>query len=83
MAERFANRNWHLANDEGNIGTWERVSIAVLMDVRDELQRLNSLLNCPRFMAIPTRLQSIAEAVQVIDRNTRKRRRKRRMKQQP
>src|SRR5258708_38849987 len=42
---------------------------ALLMDIRDELQTLNALLNCARFIAIPTTLNKIAK-------NTTKRKRK-------
>lgn len=33
--------------------------LSVLMDIRDELKRLNELLHCPRFMGIPTTLRGI------------------------
>lgn len=31
----------------------------VLMDIRDELQKLNSLLHCQNFINIPTKLDTI------------------------
>lgn len=53
-------------------GSWppEYAALAVLQDIRDELRTLNELLACPRFLAIPNRLEA-------IERNTRKPRRKR------
>lgn len=48
---------------------WEHVAIEVLMDIRQErqeLQKLNHLLHCSNFLAIPRRLQA-------IDKNTRHR----------
>jgi hypothetical protein len=54
-----ANINWYVANEDGTLPTWERIGIAVLMDIRRELQRLNALLSCPNFTGIPTTLQAI------------------------
>lgn len=34
-------------------------SLAVLMDIRDELKQLNSLLACPNFIGIPRTLRAI------------------------
>jgi hypothetical protein len=65
----FPDREWNLADKEGNIGTWERVQIAVLMDIRSELRTLNSVLRCPNFQAIPRKLDRIA-------RNTAKKKKK-------
>ncbi len=45
------------------------VQIAVLMDIRDELQLLNRVLYCPNFMAIPRKLDAIIK-------NTKKKRRR-------
>ncbi len=35
------------------------IQAAVLMDIRDELQRLNTLLHCENFQAIPSVLREI------------------------
>jgi hypothetical protein len=56
---RKQNVNWNVANADGDVPTWERVNTAVLMDIRSELQRLNSLLACPNFTAIPRTLLAI------------------------
>lgn len=57
---RHKNQNWALpTNAIGNIETWQGVEIAVLMDIRDELQVLNGLLRCPNFLAIPKKLDAI------------------------
>ncbi len=51
---------WTVADADGSI-TWDRVgTIAVLMDIRRELRRLNSLLMCRNFTGIPTSLRRIA-----------------------
>jgi hypothetical protein len=53
---------------ESNNMSYEAAQLAVLMDLRDELKRLNGLLHCSNFLAIPARL----EAIRI---NTRKKRR--------
>lgn len=42
---RFANTDWHLADQHNKIQTWEQVGIAVMMDIREELRTLNRLLS--------------------------------------
>ena len=49
--------------------SWEQVNTAVLMDLRDELKRLNALLSCPNFTRIPATLRT-------IQRNTARRKKK-------
>lgn len=61
---RFRNAQWDLptAGDIGEptmIKAWEYVPIAVLMDIRDELQTLNRLLGCRNFTGIPAVLRAI------------------------
>lgn len=64
---RYPNANWSLP--ELRCETWEQVNVAVLMDIRDELQKLNRLLHCSNFLEIPRILRTIRH-------NTTKRRRK-------
>jgi len=35
------------------------IQLALLMDIRDELKRLNSLLHCTNFLGIPNQLRRI------------------------
>jgi len=56
---RRRNETWAVAQSDGTIPTWERVGIAVLMDIRDELQTLNRLLSCQSFIGIPATLRGI------------------------
>ena len=61
---RHRNANWTLSGsdsplDEREPQSWEQVSIAVLMDIREELQRLNSLLHCHNFLEFPRVLRQI------------------------
>lgn len=70
---RRKNVDWRVANIEGNTRSWDEVQIAVAMDIRDELQRLNRLLHCPNFIAMPRILREIR-------RNTTKPKRKKAVK---
>ena len=58
---RHKDTDWNLP--EGRIDSWDQAGIAVLMDIRDELQSLNALLHCQRFVGIPTTLASIRRAM--------------------
>ena len=43
---RHKDRRWALdVEDDGRVKTWQQVEIALLMDIRDELQTLNRTLN--------------------------------------
>ena len=68
MDKRRKNANWIVTSD-GSVTSWDQVQVALLMDLRDELQRLTAILSCPRFMAIPSRLED-------IERNTRPKKRR-------
>ena len=59
--QTMPNENWSVAEADGKVPTWERAGIAVLMDIRQELRRLNSAIYCVDFQAIPHRLQMIAK----------------------
>ena len=59
MSHKKANLDWDITNDKGNVGTWEQVGIAVMMDIRQELRALHQLLRCPNFQAIPHKLDAI------------------------
>ncbi len=52
--------NWDVTNDKGTVTSWEAVAVAVLMDIRDEMKRLNSLLHCGNFIAIPQILRRVS-----------------------
>jgi len=61
MADRRKrNVNWWVAEEDGTVPSWDRAAVAVLMDIRDELQILNRLLACPNFTGIPETLRTIA-----------------------
>lgn len=63
---RFERREWDLRNESGNI-PWDRVHIAVLMDIRDVLDRIESqnsrllsIFECRNFLNVPKTLSRIA-----------------------
>ena len=39
--QRKKNANWAVADANSITGSWEQAQVAVLMDIRDELQQLN------------------------------------------
>lgn len=51
---------WDISNDRGQAASWATVQVAVLMDIRDELKRLNNLLHCDNFQRIPRKLDRIS-----------------------
>lgn len=52
---RHKGLNWNI----GDRPTWDGAKLAVLMDIRDELKELNSLLHCHNFTDIPHILRGI------------------------
>lgn len=56
---RKKNISWSLRTNANGTTTIEAVQVAVLMDLRDELQKLNTLLNCQNFIDIPAILRTI------------------------
>ena len=66
---RCRNFSWTIRTDEHHT-SMEGAQLAVLMDIRDELQAIRRRLDCPSALAIPRYLEA-------IERNTRKAKRKR------
>ena len=68
--------NWNVTtsmtqNDDGShTAANETIMMCMLATIRDELRRLNHVLQCPNFIAVPAKLDQIAK-------NTRKRRKPR------
>lgn len=64
--------NWTVPTN--SFGNYElgAVQVALLMDLRDELQRLNRILYCQNFLAMPHDLKKIV-------RNTSKKKRKKKV----
>lgn len=76
MADRrWKDHDWHVVTADGRHyeSTNQAQLLAVLMDVRDELKRLNSVLQCPNFIAVPLKLDMMRQELKEIRRNTKKR----------
>lgn len=56
---RKANIDWSLPTNQNGTVAIEFVQVALLMDLRDELQKLNRLLHCSNFLEIPRILRTI------------------------
>lgn len=58
---RQKNVQWNVLTEEGEAfeGTYDHAHLAVLMDIRDELQTLNRLLGCQNFVQVPAMLRGI------------------------
>ena len=59
--KRKKNIQWTLPTNSDGTTSWDGVKVAVLMDIRDELQHLNALLGCKNFTRIPLALAQIEE----------------------
>jgi hypothetical protein len=64
---RYKNNPWELP--EGKLQTWEQVNSALLMDIRDELQAIRHLMECPN-------IQKGFIAMQQVAKNTKRKPRK-------
>ena len=65
-----ANAQWDLWESDDNLYSPDQVLLAVMMDIRAEIRRLNSVLQCPNFISVPSKLDQIA-------RNTKRRKKPR------
>lgn len=78
----FGLRAWRMAREKDvnwnlpDLASWDRTHAAILMDLRDELKKLNALLHCSNFVRIPSMLERTMCQTDRIARNTAKRRRK-------
>jgi len=64
-----ANIHWTIEKSAAGSYSFDQARLAVLMDIRAELQKLNGLLHCHNFVAFPHTLLA-------IQRNTAKQKRK-------
>lgn len=64
---RLKNKNWNCGteNPDGSCtsSSVEHSQLAVLMDIRDELQQLNRTLACPNFLGLPRDIARIRREV--------------------
>ena len=50
---------WRIETNPDGTTPYRDAHLAVLMDLRDELKRLNAVLHCSNFLAIPHKLDAI------------------------
>jgi len=77
---RKKNADWLVYDKNGNCwqtAQYGSIQVALLMDIRDELQKLNRVFECRNFLSIPDTLMSIRANAIVIAKNTKKAKRKR------
>jgi hypothetical protein len=66
--KRFRNVNWEIPREtSGNI-SFDGAQLSVLMDIRDELQRINLILSCKNVTDIPIYLSQIAKNTKKVRR---------------
>jgi hypothetical protein len=54
---------------------WDQVKVSLLMDLRDELKKLNALLHCSNFTALPGQIYQIRREVAGLRRDLKAERR--------
>lgn len=72
---RRANINWLVCSEQNTYldhQYYQYAQLAVMLDIRDELQRLNALLHCSNFTSIPRVLRTISRKVPTRRRRTTK-----------
>lgn len=70
---RYRDRNWELPDQL----QWDLVPIAILMDIREELQKLNRVFACPNFQDVPSILRMIKMYTRDTSHNTDRKRQRR------
>jgi len=60
---RKANQIWD-CGDNLHSSTLEQAQLAVLMDIRDELQKLNRVFQCANFLNMPHELKTLRRYTQ-------------------
>lgn len=68
---RHKDAEWQLAE---RLYDWNEAQVAVLMDLRDELKKLNRLLHCQNFIEIPRILRGIRRKLSTKPRKKKKNR---------
>jgi hypothetical protein len=68
---RHKNEKWRLPDgalqlDGGRTHSWESITAALLMDLRDELQAMRVRLDCVETLGMPRALRRIAAATEVL-----------------
>lgn len=65
---RKKDADWLLNLDANGRVSTSDAQLAVLMDIRDELKKLNKVFACPNFLAVPRHLDDTARTLRSIQR---------------
>ena len=68
--QRLKDNAWTVEPDALGKYSFDAAILTVLMDLRDEMKRMNSVLNCPNFLEVP----GILRAIRVQTRKAKRRR---------
>jgi hypothetical protein len=60
LSSKDYGRDWNLWRNNDAPISIETIQCILLQEIRDELKRLNALLHCRNFTAIPSKLERIA-----------------------
>lgn len=64
--QRWKDANWAVTDEAGNMYA-SGAKIALLMDIRDELKKLNAVFACPNFLQMPRSLANIDAKVRSVE----------------
>lgn len=59
--KRLRNETWTVSPDVNGRYSFDAAKLQVMQDIRDEIQKLNALLHCHNFIAIPRKLDAIVK----------------------
>lgn len=59
MGDRLKDNDWTVPKPASGGYSFEAASLTVLLDLRDELKKLNRVFACSNFLSIPRSLRSI------------------------
>lgn len=66
---RYKDANWNCDSCNGGSG---KAETALLMDIRDELKKLNRVFECPNFLGLPRDISKLRSEVSGIRRDLKK-----------
>lgn len=76
MSRKEKDWDWTIKAKDSTSYGYDGAILSVLMDIRDEMKRLNSVLQCPNFVAVPSKLDAIKGELRQVRLNTRKKKRR-------
>jgi hypothetical protein len=65
---KHRNANWTVYRELGGRVSHDDAELCVLLDIREELKRLNTLLHCENFMSLPDVMRGVRANTTTIKR---------------